>query len=126
MYVFNLFRAAKFVRSVRAHSVPDAVAMIPEFTNAKIHGNWTSAHQWFGLEALEIIIDIEATNAKPADTKSPADVEVTGGLMNHLAAIGQCEEPADKLTIAPLDAPEFIPLGASCQLGALLVLRDLC
>lgn len=59
-------------------------------------------------------------------TTSPADVEVTGGLMNRLAAFGQCEEPVEKLVVAPLDAPEFIPLGASCQWGALLVLREFC
>lgn len=57
---------------------------------------------------------------------SPADVEVTGGLMNRLAAANQCQEPAEMLIVAPLDAPEFMPLGASCQWGALLVLRDLC
>jgi hypothetical protein len=67
--------------------------------------------------------EIEMTRTQ---TVSPADVEVTGGLMNRLAAIGQCEEPAEKLVVAPLDAPEFMPLGASCQWGALLVLRDFC
>lgn len=57
---------------------------------------------------------------------TPADPEVTGGLMNRLAALSQCEDPVENIIVAPLDAPEFIPLGASCQWGALLVLRDFC
>lgn len=57
---------------------------------------------------------------------TPADAEVTGGLMNRLAALNQCEAPFENIIVAPLDAPEFIQLGASCQWGALLVLRDLC
>lgn len=84
-YKFNFYRAAKFVRSVRAYSVPDAVAMIPEFTDAKIHGLWTHAHQWIGLEALELIIEIEAT--KPVETKCPATYDVTGGHMQRASII---------------------------------------
>ena len=128
MYVFNLYRAAKFVRSVRAHSVPDAVAMIPEFTDAKIHSNWTSAHQWFGLEALELIIDIEATNAKPVDTTCPATDDVTGGLM-QAASIKNKLHTSDIFAQShgALDAPEWMPIGSTCAWGPLVTLRgDLC
>ncbi|MEN9489580.1 MAG: hypothetical protein RJA63_29 [Pseudomonadota bacterium] len=126
-YKFNLYRAAKFVRSVRAHSVPDAVAMIPEFTDAKIHGEWTSAHQWFGLEALELIIDIEATNAQPIDTKCPATADVTGGSMLATSIRNKCHTPgAFAQSHGAIDAPEWLPIGSTCPWGTLVDLRDCC
>ena len=124
-YKFNFYRAAKFVRSVRAYSVPDAVAMIPEFTDAKIHGLWTHAHQWIGLEALELIIEIEAT--KPVETKCPATYDVTGGHMQRTSIISRCHTFAPFAQVhGALDAPEWLPTGATCPWGPIVTLREFC
>ena len=60
------------------------------------------------------------------NTKTPATRDVTGGFSLRVEIISRCRANDFAQPLGALDAPEWMPAGATCQWGALLVLRDFC
>lgn len=63
------------------------------------------------------------------ETKSPATYDVTGGYMQRASISARCHHEGCSDFIAgcgAIDAPEWLPTGATCPWGPIVTLREFC
>lgn len=71
--------------------------------------------------------DFSVLDAGPrhSETKCPATDDVTGGLMQRASIINRCHtSDTFAQSFGAIDAPEWLPTGATCQWGPIVVLRE--
>ena len=63
--------------------------------------------------------------ANTVNTKCPATDDVTGGLMQRASIINRCHtSDTFAQSYGAIDAPEWLPTGATCQWGPIVALRE--
>ena len=52
---YNLYKSAKFIRSINAETIQEAIKQVSEFTTNLIIVKDSLAFEWFGNSAIELI-----------------------------------------------------------------------